>query len=102
VVGTFAGLPEGARLTVQGQNFQISYRGGDGNDVVLTPLLPISFRFDRAFQLGERRTRGDVTGDKVPDLVFCSPGSTVTAFRTPVKPTRARYVPGWTLPHRLQ
>lgn len=36
VSGTFAGLPEGARLTVSGRPFTMSYRGGDGNDVVLT------------------------------------------------------------------
>jgi autotransporter-associated beta strand protein len=35
VVGTFAGLPEGAMLTLGGMTFQISYAGGTGNDVVL-------------------------------------------------------------------
>jgi hypothetical protein len=38
VVGTFAGLPEGANLSLSGQQFQISYTGGDGNDVVLTAI----------------------------------------------------------------
>ncbi len=33
---TFAGLAEGATLTVDGTDFTISYVGGDGNDVVLT------------------------------------------------------------------
>ncbi|QDU19645.1 autotransporter-associated beta strand repeat-containing protein [Urbifossiella limnaea] len=37
VTGTFAGLPEGGVLTANGQTFTISYVGGDGNDVVLTP-----------------------------------------------------------------
>jgi fibronectin-binding autotransporter adhesin len=36
VVGTFAGLPQGATLTLGGMTFQISYVGGTGNDVVLT------------------------------------------------------------------
>ena len=36
VAGTFAGLPEGAILTADGQTFTITYQGGDGNDVVLT------------------------------------------------------------------
>jgi hypothetical protein len=36
VVGTFAGLPEGATFTSGGQTFKISYIGGDGNDVTLT------------------------------------------------------------------
>jgi uncharacterized repeat protein (TIGR01451 family) len=40
VSGTFAGLPQGARLTVGGTGFSISYAGGTGNDVVLTALPP--------------------------------------------------------------
>lgn len=36
VVGTFSNLPEGATFTVNGYVFKISYKGGDGNDVVLT------------------------------------------------------------------
>jgi hypothetical protein len=35
VVGTFAGLPEGKIFTANGQLWQISYVGGDGNDVTL-------------------------------------------------------------------
>ena len=34
--GTFTGLAEGAKLTVDGGDFQISYHGGTGHDVVLT------------------------------------------------------------------
>ncbi|REK19327.1 MAG: hypothetical protein DWQ37_01375, partial [Planctomycetota bacterium] len=36
VSGTFAGLPEGAGVIIDGQGFTVSYVGGDGNDVVLT------------------------------------------------------------------
>jgi autotransporter-associated beta strand protein len=36
VSGTFDGLPEGANLAMAGTTYQISYLGGDGNDVVLT------------------------------------------------------------------
>ncbi len=36
--GTFAGLPQGAILSVNDQQFQISYTGGSGHDVVLTHL----------------------------------------------------------------
>jgi hypothetical protein len=37
VNGTFTGLPEGASVTDnQGNRYQITYRGGSGNDVVLT------------------------------------------------------------------
>lgn len=34
--GTFKDLPEGATFEADGYVFQISYKGGDGNDVVLT------------------------------------------------------------------
>jgi hypothetical protein len=33
---TFAGLPEGARVVINGVNFYITYAGGDGNDVALS------------------------------------------------------------------
>jgi hypothetical protein len=36
VSGTFTGLPEGAMFMANGSQFQISYVGGSGNDVVLT------------------------------------------------------------------
>jgi hypothetical protein len=35
VLGTFAGLPEGASLTLGGRTFHITYQGNDGYDVVL-------------------------------------------------------------------
>jgi autotransporter-associated beta strand protein len=38
VIGTFAGKPEGATFAFGGATFQITYHGGDGNDVVLTQL----------------------------------------------------------------
>ncbi len=38
VVGTFKQLAEGATVTMSGQQFRISYVGGDGNDVVLTQI----------------------------------------------------------------
>ena len=36
VTGTFNNLPEGATFTVSGYVFKITYKGGDGNDIVLT------------------------------------------------------------------
>jgi fibronectin-binding autotransporter adhesin len=36
VAGTFNGLPQGASLLVGGKTFYINYKGGDGNDVVIT------------------------------------------------------------------
>jgi hypothetical protein len=38
VSGTFNGLPQGTTLLIGSANFQITYHGGDGNDVVLTQL----------------------------------------------------------------
>ena len=40
IVGSFAGLPEGATVTFSGQAFKISYVGGSGNDVVLSAAKP--------------------------------------------------------------
>jgi hypothetical protein len=36
ISGTFANLADGAILTANGNNFQASYEGGDGNDLTLT------------------------------------------------------------------
>ena len=38
VSDTFANLPEGATINVGGNVFKISYKGGNGNDVVLTVI----------------------------------------------------------------
>jgi hypothetical protein len=45
VVGTFAGLPEGAVFQAEGQAFSISYKAGSGgNDVLVTRVnTPVSF-----------------------------------------------------------
>ena len=34
--GTFSNLADGAIVTVNGNNLQASYTGGDGNDLILT------------------------------------------------------------------
>jgi autotransporter-associated beta strand protein len=36
IAGTFANLPDGSTVTVGPNNFQVSYSGGDGNDLTLT------------------------------------------------------------------
>jgi autotransporter-associated beta strand protein len=46
VAGTFEGLPEGATIVAgaeNGREFTISYRGGDGNDVVLFAAGEVSY-----------------------------------------------------------
>jgi autotransporter-associated beta strand protein len=40
VSGTFGNLPEGATFPLAGGTFQVTYHGGDGNDVVLTDIGP--------------------------------------------------------------
>jgi autotransporter-associated beta strand protein len=42
VTGTFKNLPQGGTLVLGGALFQISYQGGDGNDVVLTQISAIT------------------------------------------------------------
>jgi len=45
ITGTFAGLPEGSTVTVNGVDFRISYVGGDGNDVTLSrEPVPTTFQ----------------------------------------------------------
>ena len=47
VVGAFANLPEGASFNGGlGLSFRITYRGGDGNDVVITRVNRAAFDFD--------------------------------------------------------
>ena len=36
ITGTFSNLPDGGIITINGNNFQASYEGGDGNDLTLT------------------------------------------------------------------
>jgi autotransporter-associated beta strand protein len=36
ITGTFSNLPDGGIVTINGNNFQASYTGGDGNDLTLT------------------------------------------------------------------
>jgi hypothetical protein len=40
IVGTFAGLPEGAIITNSSGSYRISYVAGTGNDVALTVVVP--------------------------------------------------------------
>jgi autotransporter-associated beta strand protein len=36
ISGTFSNLPDGGIIAINGNNFQASYEGGDGNDITLT------------------------------------------------------------------
>ncbi|MFO0810517.1 MAG: hypothetical protein U0746_17970 [Gemmataceae bacterium] len=96
VVGTFAGVPEGGTVSLgNGNALRITYRGGDGNDVVASASpavayavgagiggLPVVNVYDSAgtllrsfnayatsFHGGVRVATADVTGDGVPDVI---------------------------------
>jgi autotransporter-associated beta strand protein len=60
VVGTFAGLPEGAMFGVNGTPFRITYVGGSGNDVVITHLSDIGF--ESITRLGNGNIQLQATG----------------------------------------
>jgi hypothetical protein len=36
IAGTFSNLSDGSTLTVGSNNYQVSYEGGEGNDLTLT------------------------------------------------------------------
>jgi autotransporter-associated beta strand protein len=58
--GTFSGLAEGATLTINQQRFSITYRGGNGNDVVLTATSdpPAAPKAALTYYLSEGATGG--------------------------------------------
>ncbi len=57
VVGTFAGLPEGAVFGGDGLPFRISYVGGTGNDVVLTRVATPASTLSSIAKLGNGQVR---------------------------------------------
>jgi fibronectin-binding autotransporter adhesin len=56
VQGTFNGLPEGATFTHDGGQFEITYQGGTGNDVVLRQHTPITNSFPVTLTLKPKGT----------------------------------------------
>ncbi len=61
VNGTFAGLPEGGVLTNNLVRYSISYVGGDGNDITLTPINEPA-EFTRIESLPDGRAQLTVRG----------------------------------------
>jgi hypothetical protein len=66
VVGTFAGLAQGATVNIGGKNFTISYIGGTGNDVVLTRSSD-SAVFGRRVFYNQSKFDGNTTGISASD-----------------------------------
>ena len=73
VSGTFNGLAEGAMFSTGIVDYQISYVGGDGNDVVLT-VVGLTYTWTGAGSDGNWSTAANWAGNLVPtpgsDLVF--------------------------------
>ena len=72
IVGTFAGLAQGAQLTISGQKFSVTYTGGDGNDVVLThtnttPILSTVIATPGANEGSVIDLNGNITDPDVAD-----------------------------------
>jgi autotransporter-associated beta strand protein len=82
ITGEFTGLPEGAELRLGDQIFQITYLGGDGNDVVLTktgdvyrPVLTIQRISPVAVRLGWPTNDPAFTLQFTTNLNSASPGN---------------------------
>ncbi len=58
-VGKFAGLAEGAIVTIDGRSLAISYVGGDGNDVTLTAVAAVPIIYVDATFTGSGTVDGD-------------------------------------------
>ncbi len=92
ITGTFNGLPDGTSLTINGATFLLSYFGGDGNDVVISPVAPvlpgvinlgalngsdglILFGQNNGDHLGRSvSSAGDVNNDGVDDFIVSAEG----------------------------
>ncbi len=102
--GTFAGLPEGAFLSVNGQMLKISYTGGDGNDVAVTPVSSTLGAFNVSYG-GLLYLRGTSNFRAVVTFTNASPVTlTPTAIKISGLPSRVQVVGGtqngadWYLP----
>jgi hypothetical protein len=107
IVGAFDGWPEGATKLINGNPFYLTYKGGDGNDLVLTRTtdfivtgtdagVPGRVRvFDAAskaqrfsflpygpkFKGGVRVASADVNNDGLPDIITVSGPGTPTLVK---------------------
>src|SRR5262249_11630519 len=74
VIGTFAGLAQGATVVIGGRPFTTSYTGGTGNDVVLTAQGAVTRTWDGGGADDNWTTAANWVGDFAPapgdDLVF--------------------------------
>jgi len=93
IIGTFTGLAEGAVFTEDGHTFQITYLGGDGNDLVLTKLTPIQVwrytNYGTTENTGLASDTGDNDGDGVLNLMeYATAMSTTKGDTVPASTTK--------------
>ncbi|MFO1485632.1 MAG: hypothetical protein U1F71_19880 [Verrucomicrobiaceae bacterium] len=73
ITGTFTGRHQGSVVSVSGNDFIVSYTGGDGNDVTLTALSkPEVWRhihFGTIDNTGTAADTADADGDGIPNLI---------------------------------
>jgi autotransporter-associated beta strand protein len=81
VLGTFKDLPEGASLTLGTDVFRVSYKGGDGNDVVLTRPTPPARAITA--QLVKKKVGGKV--QLRVRVRFADTGAIKSEFKSPLK-----------------
>ena len=102
ISGTFTGKAEASIFIVGGQNWQITYLGGDGNDVVVTIVQPLTaadtwrqLHFGTPENTGDAADSADPNNDGETNLVeFATGQDPHAATRTAVSLVR---VPGSTL-----
>lgn len=82
VMGTFAGLPQFGTFSAAGTLFQINYKGGTGNDVVLTVIPPPPYAFVQSTTINDNDAqRSRVTNVKVTfDSLVTLPTAAETTF----------------------
>lgn len=68
VNGTFNSLPEGAVFLADGLQFQITYAGGDGNDVVLKRIGAVASNITGISQVGDGQMR--IIGQGEPSATY--------------------------------
>ncbi|MFN6051682.1 MAG: Ig-like domain-containing protein, partial [Planctomycetia bacterium] len=87
IQGTFAGLSEGAVVTVNGRAYQISYVGGTGNDVTLTVYDPATVTSFTP-TIGKAGTSVVITGTNFTNVSQVSFNGTVQPTYTVNSPTQ--------------
>ena len=79
VQGTFDGLPEGEIILIANLPHFVSYRGGDGNDVVLTVVNPVASPLSSAISSGNGNAYLDPNECSLLNIVLTNSAADTTA-----------------------